>query len=104
MIWVKVHERNFKGQTRIVIAACDARLLGKVLEGKSGVRLDLKVHRAFYEGEKVDAEGLEEILKDAINVNLVGEETIRAASKVLPVKLAYAKTIEGVPHLQFYRI
>jgi hypothetical protein len=99
-----VHERSFKGQTRTVIAACDARLLGKVLKGRNGVVLNLKLHRAFYEGEKVNGMELAEILKGAINVNLVGDETIAAASKALPVKKEYAKKIAGVPHLQFYRI
>ncbi len=104
MIWVKVHTRVFKGQTRVVIAACDARLLGKVLEGKGGIRIDLKVHRKFYEGEKVDGEQLQVILKNAGNVNLLGVETIKAAAKVLPIKLVHAKIIDGVPHIQFYRI
>ena len=104
MIWAKVHERNFKGQTRLVYAACDARLLGKVLKGTKGSQLDLKTHRAFYEGQKVTAEELSLILKGAGNVNLVGDETIEAASTVLPVKKAHAKKFGGVPHLQFYRI
>lgn len=104
MIWVKVHERTFKGQTRVVIAACDANLLGKKLEGRGGVQLDLKTHKAFYAGEKVTAKRLEEMLRGAMNTNLVGTETIKAASKVLPLKLEHAKTIAGVPHIQFYRI
>lgn len=102
-----MHERKDPKTGRVltrIIAACDAGLLGKVYPGREGVALDLKKFRHFYEGEKVTAEGLGKLLEGAANVNLVGKNSIDAASKVLPLSIRNARTIGGVPHLQFYRL
>lgn len=100
----KVHDKRYPdGSTRTVIAACDAQLLGKVLQGEGETILDLKTYKAFY-GEKVSEERLLEMLEDAENLNLVGEKVIGVASKVLPVDASKAKKIGGVPHLQFYKL
>ncbi len=103
-MYAKVHKQAVRGVTRAVVAACDARLLGKVLGGGDGAVLDLKKYRGFYEGRKVTKEELHSLLKDAKNVNLVGEKVIKAASEVLPVSLKDAKKIGGAPHVQFYRL
>ncbi len=104
ILYAKVHERFYKGEKRHVLAACDAGLLGKVLEGRGGVQLDLRTYRHFYQGEKVSEKELQALLADAENINLVGENTINAASKVLPLSLKDAKVIGGAPHLQFYKL
>lgn len=100
----KIHNKRYPdGSSRTVIAACDAHLLGKVLQGEGENILDLKTYRSFY-GEKVSAERLLEMLEGAQNLNLVGEKVIGIAAKVLPVDPKKAKMIGGVPHVQVYRV
>lgn len=102
-VMLKIHRRDWKGLTRIVVAACDAELLGRSF-GSNGRILDLKTHRRFYDGDNVTEKELVEALKDAGNVNLVGERTIKAAGRVLGVSLKDAMRIGGVPHVQVYEV
>ncbi len=100
----KIHDKRYPdGSIRRVIAACDTALLGKILQ-EGEIILDLKTYKSFYEGKKVSEAELLEILKGAENLNLVGEEVINAAAKVLPIDAKKARTIGGVPHLQFYKM
>ncbi len=106
-LYAKVHQRINRKTGLVeatVIAACDADLLGKIFSSPNGVELNLKIYRRFYEGEKVTPTQLAELLKDAENVNLVGKNAIIAASRVLPLTLSDARTIGGVPHIQFYKV
>ncbi len=80
----------------IVIAAADEELLGRTFH--SG-KLRLEVHRAFYDGERVDEQTLAQLLQVAPMANLVGERTIGVA---LAAGLASEETIlriDGIPHL-----
>lgn len=100
--FLRVHERFLRGVRQRVVAVCDARLLGKRFASR-GLALDLKAHRAFYEGERVGAGELCEALRDEVNVNFVGEECIAAAARVLPISLRDAIRVGGVPHVQYYK-
>lgn len=107
----KIHERRNprSGDVRRVVAACDSHLLGKVFgagkgRGAGEVVLDLKTYRRFYDGKKVSEKELEKILESAENLNLVGEQVIKVAARVLPLEASKARKIGGVPHLQHYKI
>lgn len=98
----KVHERRrADGTVFKVTAICDAKLLGKVLR-EGDVVLDLETHRQFYEGKKVNGDEAVELVRNAENLNLVGEKALAAARKAGSV--SGAKKIAGVPHLQVYRL
>ena len=97
--FLRVNERFLRGVRQRVVAVCDAGLLGKSFASR-GLVLDLKAHHAFYEGERVGVEALCEALRGEVSVNLVGEECIAAASKVIPVSLRDAIRVGGVPHVQ----
>lgn len=102
-IIAKVHLRNVSGFRTSIVALCDKDLLGKVFtEGEK--TLDLKAYRSFYEGNAVSEIEVLELLKNAENVNIVGEKSIGVIQKALGAKKASVKKIGGVPHLQFYRI
>ncbi len=102
-MYAKLHEKDYKGFKRRVVAVCDAKLLGKVFESNGHV-LDLKAYRSFYEGERVTVTRLGEMLEGIENVNLIGEKSIEAASKHIKVSLEKARIIGGVPHLQYYKL
>ena len=92
MIYVKFH----KGSTTIV-AICDCDLIGKELrEGK----LCLKITEYFYKGEKKSEQEVEEIMKHANNLNIVGKNSINLALKLNIITKDAILFIQGVPHAQ----
>lgn len=98
-----MHLRQKSGFETKILALCDTELLGKCFtQGEK--TLDLKAYRSFYEGEGVSELQAVELLRNAENVNIVGEKSIAAAQKALGVKKASVKKIKGIPHLQYYRI
>ena len=105
-MFAKVHKRvRHTGGNPIVeqvVALCDAELLGRVFE-ENDLFLDLKSHRGFYEGNRVSAKAAGELLKGAGNANIVGEKSVAAAKKAFG-KVNGVVKIQGVPHLQIYRV
>lgn len=96
MIYVKVHKGN-----ETVVAVCDKNLIGKKFsEGK----LCLNVKENFYKGELVDEEKLKEILKNAINLNIVGKESVGLALKEKIIDKNSVIKIKEVPHAQIYSL
>ncbi len=104
-ILVKLHERrDALGVTRRVLAACDEELLGKTFSSKNMV-LDLKAYAGFYNGAKTSGEKAVELMRSADNLNLVGKKSIELAKKAFAdLNTKNVKKINGVPHLQVYRI
>ena len=104
---VKIHERKiFSGgreQIRRIIAICDKELLGKVFTEGERV-LDLKIYKSFYDGDKLAEEEIIEIIKSAVNANIVGKKSINLASKAIKIEKKNIKKIAGIPHLQIYKV
>ncbi|MBI4361085.1 DUF424 domain-containing protein [Candidatus Micrarchaeota archaeon] len=98
----KIHERrDGHGVKKSVTAVCDRTLLGKVLRQGDAV-IDLKTYRGFYEGTAVTAAEAGEMLRQARNINVVGEKAVQAALSALPINKSAVKKIAGVPHVQVY--
>lgn len=99
-MYCKVHEK--KGE--VVVALCDAELLGKILREGEAV-IDLQKFRSFYEGSKTSEEKAGRELKKCTSANLVGKKAVETAVKAGVVKSKEnVKTIQGIPHLQVYRM
>ena len=84
-----------------MLAVSDKELIGKVLKQDD---LEFKVSEYFYKGEEIDETGLRELLKEAGNINLIGN---KAVSIALEEKLGSAEQvieIQGVKHLQILMI
>jgi hypothetical protein len=92
-MYLKIHER----QNRKIIAVCDKDLIGKIFEEKD---LQLKVSENFYKGSILPEKEIIAILKDAININLVGKKTIKLALKNNIISKENIIKIKGVPHAQ----
>jgi len=91
----------YKNGGHVLVAACDKELLGKKL--KHGNTL-VEISRAFYEGEYVSEEKLQEALQGATTANLFGEKTIKCAIKCGFIDPDSVIIIECVPHAQIFRI
>ena len=85
----------------VVVAACDEELLGRLfVEGKAR----LEVHRAFYDGERVDEETLVRLLAVAPMANLTGERTVRACIAAGFATEQIILRIDGIPHVQLLQM
>ena len=81
-----------------LVAACDSELLGSThREGK----FKLDVPPSFYDGLRVDAEGLGSYLRSATVANLVGKRSVDVAIGLGLVDPANVLVVSGVPHAQF---
>lgn len=87
--------------SRQVLAACDLDLLGKNF---SKGDLNLEISEDFYGGESMEAEKFVEKLKKAENINLVGEDTIEEAVKLNLVSEDSIVNIQGIPHVQIFKL
>ena len=84
-----------------MLACADDDLLGKTLkEGK----ISFKVNERFYKERKVDKKELKELLAQADNINLVGEETVSVALEEGYIKKEDIIRIDGVPHAQIFKV
>ena len=67
----------FRVGDQVLVAACDAHLLGKTLQSERG--LQLRVSEGFYGGETLTAEQTCEALKAATSLNLIGDDIVQLA-------------------------
>ncbi len=96
-MYLKIH----KQRDRVVFAACDRELIGSKL--KKG-KISVEVTESFYKGDIVSEERLAEAIKCATNANLFGEKVINCAIKCGLVDPDTVMIIDGVPHVQIYRV
>jgi len=85
----------------VVLATCDAELLGKILtEGK----IVFEVREEFYKGLKMTVDEVIDIMKQSTIVNMVGHRVVgKAIEKGLIHPDAVLK-ISGVPHAQIVKM
>ena len=98
-MYIKIHSSGARAGNRQVIAVCDEDLLGKTLRDKG---LEFKASESFYKGEKKTESEVITILKNAMNINLVGKQAIEAGLKAGVITKENIKTIQGVPHAQAF--
>jgi hypothetical protein len=98
---VEVHLRVIHGKRGLLVAACDAGLLGETFrQGK----MRLEVSTEFYGGALCSIEEAVQALARADVANLVGEATINAAvdkGLVDPQAVIY---FGKVPHVQIVKL
>ena len=95
--YVKVHRRG----KDTIVAACDEELLGRVLD-HCGVRIEVK--ESFYKGVRIPLDRLNEYLREATIVNLLGNGVVREAAKVNRVIMDAAVRVGGVLHVQLVTV
>lgn len=84
----------------VLVAICDADLLGKVL--KEG-DITFEVREEFYKGSRATVEEAIEQLKNCTIANLVGLKIVEAAIKEKLVHPEAVLKISGIPHAQIVR-
>jgi hypothetical protein len=85
----------------VLLATCDAELLGKILrEGK----IVFEVREEFYKGSKVSVDEAIDLMKQSTIVNMVGQNIVGKAIERGLVHPEAVLKISGVPHAQIVKI
>ena len=86
---------------RVLLAVCDAELLGKVL--KDG-KIVFKVRRDFYDGLKMSVEEAVDLMEQSTIVNMVGRNIVGKAIERGLIHPDAVLDISGVPHAQIVKL
>lgn len=85
----------------MLLATCDAGLLGKVLrDGK----IVFEVCEEFYKGPKVSVEEAIDLMRQSTMVNMVGRCVVEKAIEKGLVHPEAVLNISGVPHAQIVKL
>lgn len=90
---VKVHKLNEK----TVVAVCDEDLLGRFFEEGE---LILDVKESFYNGEKKSDAEIGDLMRNADQINVVGEKSVKLALDEELITKKDIKKVKGIPHCQ----
>lgn len=85
----------------VLLAICDAELLGKTLrEGK----IVFHVKKEFYDGGRVNVEEAVSMIENSTIVNMVGKNCVEKAIQKGYVHPEAVLNIEGTPHAQIVKL
>lgn len=91
----------YKTPEAVVLAVCDAELLGKTFRDGDIV---LDVPERYYGGEEAGEDHIRELLSEADIISLVGAACIELAIDLGLAEWRFVKRVGGVPHLNIYRL
>lgn len=95
MIYLKIN----KTEQNEIIAVCDSDLIGKKFS-ENGLNLD--INEIFYKGEIMNEKEIIKILKESININIVGKESIKLAVKAGIINKDNIIKIKNIPHAMVF--
>ena len=85
----------------VLLAICDAEILGKTLrEGK----IVFHVKEEFYKGAKVSIEEAIAIIENSTIVNMIGKNVVQRAIEKGYVHPEAVLNVEGIPHAQIVKV
>ena len=84
-----------------LLAACDREILGKKL--KFG-EIDFEIKKSFYFERFAEKKEIIPLLKEAKIINLIGNEIVNLAAELKLINKENVKFIDGVAHVQIYKI
>jgi hypothetical protein len=85
----------------ILVAVCDAEILGKTLQGG---RVPFTVSESFYKGSLGEVSEAIEAMRRATICNLVGKRIVKAAIKSSLVHERAVIYFEDIPHAQIVKL
>ncbi|MDH5390427.1 MAG: DUF424 family protein [Candidatus Bathyarchaeota archaeon] len=98
---MEVYAKMRKRGQHVLLATCDAELLGKILrEGK----IVFEIHEQFYKGPKMTVEEVIDLMKQSTIVNMVGHKIVKKAIEKGLVHPDAVLKISGVPHAQIVKM
>ncbi|MDH5815531.1 MAG: DUF424 family protein [Candidatus Nezhaarchaeota archaeon] len=96
-VYVKIHRHGGD----VVVAVCDAELLGKTF-AEGAVKIE--VSEKFYGGEKMSLKEAMKIAKKATIANFLGENCVKYAIKRKLIHKDAVTVVASIPHAQLIKI
>ena len=97
-MFLKVHRSRETGD---VVAVCDRELLNTTLRhGK----LTVTINESFYGNTPATADDVKAALKNAGNINLIGERSVSLAIDMGLMEKSGCMMIGKIPHAQIYQL
>jgi len=96
-----VYVNMWRWGRHVLLAICDAELLGKTLRDGDVV---FKVQEEFYKGVKVSVDEAVELIKQSTIVNMVGDRIVKRAIERGFVHPEAVLKISGIPHAQIVKM
>lgn len=98
---MEVYAKLSKCGEHVLLAACDAELLGKVLRTE---KLVFNIREEFYKGPKMPVDDVIELIQESTVVNMVGHNIVKKAIEKGLVHPDAVLEICGIPHAQIVKI
>ena len=86
---------------QVLLAACDAEILGKTLKDSN---ITFEVSEKFYKGYKTSVDEAIDLIEESTIVNLVGTNIVKRAIERGYVHPEAVIEICGIPHAQIVKI
>ena len=96
-----VYVNMWRWGRHVLLAICDAELLGKTLRDGDVV---FKVQEEFYKGVKVSVDEAVELIKQSTIVNMVGDRIVKRAIERGFVHPEAVLKISDIPHAQIVKM
>lgn len=93
--------KKFSTFQGLMLAACDQEVLGKKL--KYG-KIEIEINKDFYFEKFCSKEELIELLREAKIINLFGNRIMKIILELKLAKKEDFKIIDGIAHIQIYRL
>jgi hypothetical protein len=97
-MYLKIH-RTTNGSS--VVAVCDRELLNRKLRHGD---IELHITDKFYGTTPADESEVSKAIRDADNINIIGERAISVAVGLGLIERSGCLIIEGIPHAQVIRV
>ena len=98
---MEVYVKIRKWGRQVLLAACDAEILGKTLKDSN---ITFEVSEKFYKGYKTSVDEAIDLIEESTIVNLVGTNIVRRAIERGYVHPEAVIKICGIPHAQIVKI
>lgn len=98
---MEVYVKIRKWGRQVLLAACDAEILGKTLKDSN---ITFEVSEKFYKGYKTSVDEAIDLIEESTIVNLVGTNIVKRAIERGYVHPEAVIKICGIPHAQIVKI
>ena len=98
---MEVYVKIRKWGRQVLLAACDAEILGKTLKDSN---ITFEVSEKFYKGYKTSVDDAIDLIEESTIVNLVGTNIVKRAIERGYVHPEAVIKICGIPHAQIVKI
>ena len=98
---MEVYVKIRRWGSQVLLAACDAEILGKTLKDSN---ITFEVSEKFYKGYKTSVDEAIDLIEESTIVNLVGTNIVKRAIERGYVHPEAVIKICGIPHAQIVKI